>query len=153
MHMNFIDKTLNPSLRVCLCLCLCVYFFLGTRLVGFPSGRSSRTLEEEKGPMLLRRKQRDIRTYRKWWVGECWHAPNSYYKCIWFSVVCSHWKSEAKRPRRRRIFSIHSSVSIMAKACLLLHCLISERSVFLYNSPSVHHAVIAQADMPQTDVV
>lgn len=57
-------KVLNPSLTVML---MFVFFFSpGIRLVGFPSGRSSRTLEKKKEPGLLRRKRRDTRTYRKW---------------------------------------------------------------------------------------
>ena len=52
---------------------LCV-FCPGIRLGGFPSGRISRTIEEEKEPELLRRKQRDTRTYRKSWVEQCLSA-------------------------------------------------------------------------------
>lgn len=61
---DFTDKSFKPVSNSMLMF----VFFPGIRLVGFPSGRSSRTLKEKKGPGLLRRKRKDTRTYRKWWA-------------------------------------------------------------------------------------
>lgn len=52
------------NLKICLWRFL---FSAGIRLVGFPSGRSSRTSEEEEEKENLRRRTTgDTRTYRKW---------------------------------------------------------------------------------------